>query len=90
VAASASGSGRGSYHHALFRAAQEQAPAGMTIDEFDIAALPAFHGDADLGADAVPVQVARLRTALRGSAAILVATPQYDGAVAGALSNAFA
>ena len=90
VAASAPGSGRGSYHHALFRSAREQAPAGMTIDEFDIAALPAFHEDGDHAAGEVPVPVARLRTALQGSAAILVATPQYDSGVAGSLSNAFA
>jgi EmrB/QacA subfamily drug resistance transporter len=91
VAASAPGSeDRGSYDRTLFRAAQEQAPAGMMIDEFDVAALPAFRGDGDLAAGAEPVQVARLRTALQGSQAILVATPQYDNGVAGALRNAFA
>ena len=94
VAASAPDSGRGSYHQALFRSARELAPAGMTIDEFDIAALPAFRGDGDGDGDPaageVPAQVARLRTALQGSAAILVATPQYDSGVAGSLSNAFA
>ncbi len=90
VAASAPGSDRWSYHNALFRSAREQAPAGMTIDEFDIAALPEFDGDGDSGADAEPTQVARLRSALRGSEAILVATPQYDSGVAGALRNAFA
>ncbi len=90
VAASAPGSDRGSYHRTLFRAAQEQAPAGMMIDEFDVAALPEFHRDGAYVAGAEPVQVARLRTALQGSEAILVATPQYDSGVAGALRNAFA
>ena len=90
VAASAPGSDRWSYHNALFRSAREQAPAGMIIDEFDIAALPAFDGDGDRAAGAPPAQVARLRSALQGSEAILVATPQYDSGVAGALSNAFA
>lgn len=92
VAASVPGSDRWSYHNALFRSAREQAPAGMTIDEFDIAALPEFGGagDGEPGAGAEAAQVARLRSALRGSEAILVATPQYDSGVAGALRNAFA
>ena len=90
VAASAPGAGRRSYHRGLFRAAQEQAPAGMMIDEFDVAALPAYPGDGSAAADAEPVQVARLRNALRQSEAILVATPQNDGDIGGAMKNAFA
>jgi EmrB/QacA subfamily drug resistance transporter len=90
VAASAPGAGRRSYHRGLFRTAQEQAPAGMMIDEFDVAVLPAYPGDGGPAADAEPVQVARLRSALRRSGAILVATPQDDGEIGGALKNAFA
>ena len=90
VAASAPGVGRRSYHRGLFRAAQDQAPAGMVIDEFDVAALPAYPGDGSPAAVAEPVQVARLRSALRRSEAILVASPQDDGNVGGALKNAFA
>jgi EmrB/QacA subfamily drug resistance transporter len=90
VAASAPSAGRRSYHRGLFRAAQEQAPAGMMIDEFDVAALPAYPGDGSPAADTEPVQVARLRSALRRSAAILVATPQNDGDIGGAMKNAFA
>ena len=90
VAASAPGAGRRSYHRGLFRAAQEQAPAGMMIDEFDVAALPDYPGDGSPAADAEPVQVARLRSALRRSEAILVATPQNDSDIGGAMKNAFA
>ena len=90
VAASAPGAGRRSYHRGLFRAAREQAPAGMMIDEFDVAALPAYPGDGSPAADAEPVQVARLRSAVRRSGAILVATPQSDGDIGGAMKNAFA
>jgi NAD(P)H-dependent FMN reductase len=90
VAASAPGAGRRSYHRGLFRAAQEQAPAGMTIDEFDVAALPAYPGDGSSAADAEPVQVVRLRHALRHAEAILVATPQDDADIGVALKNAFA
>ena len=90
VPVSVAGAGPGSYQHSLFRAAQEQAPAGMMIDEFDIGALPPYPaGDAAAG-DAEPLQVARLRSALRQSEAVLVATPQYDREVGGAMRNAFA
>lgn len=84
-----SGAGPDSYDRLLFEAAREQAPAGMVIDEFDIAALPAFEGDYAF-AGVEPAQVARLRVALRQSAAILVATPQYDSGAGGVLQNAFA
>ncbi len=83
------GAGSGSYDRLLFAAAREQAPEGMTIDEFDTAALPHYDGDgAVAGYEAAAV--GRLRAALRQSAAILVATPQYDSGASGALRNAFA
>ena len=91
VPVSVTGTGSSAYHRSLFRAAQEQAPAGMMIDEFDIGALPAYPGGDDGPAgDAEPVQVARLRSALRRSEAVLVATPQYDRAAGAAMRNAFA
>ena len=89
VPVSVAGAGSGSYQHSLFRAAREQAPAGMMIDEFDIGALPPYPGG-DAAGDAEPVQVARLRAALQRSEAVLVATPQYDREVGGAMRNAFA
>ena len=81
--------GGGSYDRLLFAAAHEQLPDGMTIDEFDIADLPVYDGDgASTGRE--PASVGRLRAALRQSAAILVATPQYDSGSSGPLRNAFA
>jgi EmrB/QacA subfamily drug resistance transporter len=90
VAASAPGAGRRSYQRSLFRAAQRQAPEGMTIDEFDVAALPDYPGDGVDRETAEPVQVERLRAALRRAGGVLVATPQYDGDVRTALRNALA
>ena len=90
VPASVAGAGPGSYQRSLFRAAQEQAPAGMMIDEFDIGALPDYPGDGQAVGDAEPVQVARLRSAMQHAEAVLVATPQYDRDVGGAMRNAFA
>ncbi len=90
VAASASAGGRRSYHRSLFRAAQRQAPEGMTIDEFDVASLPDYPGDGAATETAEPVQVEHLRAALRRAGAVLVATPQYEGDVRAALRNAFA
>jgi len=62
----------------------------MTIDEFDVASLPDYPGDGAAADEAEPVQVERLRAALRHAGAVLVATPQYEGDVRTALRNAFA
>jgi len=90
VAAGTAGGGRRSYRRSLFRAAQRQAPDGMTIDEFDVASLPEYPGDGRVAETAEPVQVERLRAALRRAGALLVATPQYESEVRAALRNAFA
>jgi EmrB/QacA subfamily drug resistance transporter len=77
----------GSYSRAMFRAAREEAPAGVVIDEFDVASLPLFRRGR--AADGEPASVDRLRTAIHESDAILMATPQYDRGARDALQNAF-
>ncbi|HUK76310.1 MAG TPA: NAD(P)H-dependent oxidoreductase, partial [Thermoleophilia bacterium] len=49
-----------------------------------------YPGDGQAVGDAEPVQVARLRSAMQHAEAVLVATPQYDRDVGGAMRNAFA
>lgn len=75
-----------SFNLGLLRASQEIAPAGMTIDIFDIAAIPLFNGD--LEAQGEPEPVAAFKAAIRASDALLIATPEYNYGMPGALKNA--
>jgi chromate reductase, NAD(P)H dehydrogenase (quinone) len=78
---------RGSYNHALLRAAAERLPAGVELAEFDrLAEIPAY--DSDLEEEGVPEAVEALRAAMREADAILVATPEYNHSIPGALKNA--
>jgi chromate reductase len=77
----------GSFNRALLRAAAELAPAGLTIDLFDgLGAIPPY--DADVEAQGDPAPVTALKTAIRETDALLIATPEYNYGVPGALKNA--
>lgn len=76
----------GSLNRAALRAAIELAPAGMTIEGFDIAPIPLYN--ADVEAAGVPEPVARFKAALADADAILVVTPEYNSSVPGVLKNA--
>jgi chromate reductase len=78
---------RGSVNRALLAAAAHHLPAGTRLVVWDgLAALPPFDEDAEAGP--VPAAVADLRAALAGADALLVATPEYNGTLPGALKNA--
>lgn len=78
---------RDSYNHALLREAAERLPAGAELVEFErLAEIPPY--DADLEAEATPDAVAELRQAMREADAVLVATPEYNHSIPGALKNA--
>ncbi|HET7573675.1 MAG TPA: NAD(P)H-dependent oxidoreductase, partial [Solirubrobacterales bacterium] len=78
---------RGSYNHALLRAAAERLPAGAELVEFDrLGEIPPY--DADLEEGIVPEAVEALREAMREADAVLVATPEYNHSIPGALKNA--
>jgi chromate reductase len=80
---------RDSYNHALLRQAAERLPAGAELVEFDrLREIPPY--DADLEADGVaaPAAVAALREAMREADAVLIATPEYNHSIPGALKNA--
>ncbi|HEX8050331.1 MAG TPA: NADPH-dependent FMN reductase [Solirubrobacterales bacterium] len=78
---------RGSYNHALLREAAERLPAGAELVEFDrLGEIPPY--DADLEALETPAAVADLRRAMREADAVLVATPEYNHSIPGALKNA--
>jgi chromate reductase len=78
---------RGSYNHALLREAAERLPAGAELVEFDrLREIPPY--DADVEAEGTPEPVAALRQAMREADAVLVATPEYNHSIPGALKNA--
>jgi len=77
---------KGSLNRMLLRAAVELAPAGMTIETFDLSEIPLYNGDVE--AQGAPPPVAALKDAIRASDALLVATPEYNYGVPGVLKNA--
>jgi chromate reductase len=79
---------RGSYNHALLRRAAERLPAGVELVEFDrLGEIPAYDADLEGGGPA-PAAVEALRAAMREADAVLIATPEYNHSIPGALKNA--
>jgi chromate reductase len=76
---------RASYNTALLRAAAELIPPGMTLEIFDLAPLPLFNADAE---KPFPEAVVEFRTRLAQVDALLIATPEYNSSISGALKNA--
>jgi chromate reductase len=82
---------RDSYNSALLRAATERLPGGVDFVSFDrLAEIPAYDADLEESGDAgdAPAAVADLRTAMREADAVLIATPEYNSSIPGALKNA--
>ena len=71
----------------LLRLAAEELPEGAELEVYDeLAEIPPFDNDlVDLPPDAVE----RLKDAIAGADALLVATPEYNGSIPGQLKNAF-
>ncbi len=79
---------RGSYSSGLLRASQELAPAGSEVELYEgMAGLPAYNEDLDVEGSA-PEPVADLRGRIAAADALLLATPEYNGSLPGALKNA--
>jgi len=77
---------RGSHNRRLLRAAERELDPGVTFEEWaGLAGLPAF--DEDLEASP-PRTVRDLLDAIEGADALLIATPEYNASVPGALKNA--
>lgn len=77
---------RGSYNRRLLGEAARLAPAGVRVELWEgLRDLPHFDQDIE---DDPPGPVARLRAALRAADALLVATPEYNSSLPGALKNA--
>jgi chromate reductase len=77
---------QGSYNRGLLRAAEELAPDWVEVHFFDIGTLPFFNEDLEAAGD--PEEVRRFKEDIRNANAVLIATPEYNGAVPGVLANA--
>ena len=77
---------QGSYNRGLLRAAGEFAPDWVKVQFFDISTLPFFNEDLEAAGD--PEAVRHFKEAISRANAILIATPEYNGAVPGVLANA--
>lgn len=76
----------GSLNRLLLRAAGEEAPAEVELVPWDgLAGIPAYDGDSEAPA---PATVDAFRAALSDADAVLIATPEYNGSIPGALKNA--
>lgn len=75
-----------SYNRALLAHAAKTAPAGMTIDVFDLKPIPMF--DEDVEAQGYPEPVARLHAAVAAADGVLICTPEYNSGIPGVLKNA--
>jgi chromate reductase len=83
-----SGSLRAASHNtALLRAAAELTPEGVVLELYpSLETLPPYNEDRDT--DSPPAEVQRLRDAIAGADALLVATPEYNTTMPGQLKHA--
>jgi len=77
---------RGSFNRSLLRAAVELAPAGMTIEPFDLIEVPLYNGDVEAAGD--PPAVAALKAAIAAADGVLFVTPEYNHGVPAVTKNA--
>ena len=78
---------RDSYNARLLRAAASELPPGTEFEVWDgIRELPYY--DEDIDVDPAPHTVRDLREAVAAADALLIATPEYNASIPGALKNA--
>ncbi|HKZ08935.1 MAG TPA: NADPH-dependent FMN reductase [Methylomirabilota bacterium] len=77
---------KGSFNRGLLRAAGEMLPEGMTLDVYELGAIPLYNGDVE--AQGVPEPVQDFQRRIEAADALLFATPEYNYSMAGVLKNA--
>lgn len=77
---------KASYNTATLNAARELSPDGMTIETFDLSAIPLYNDD--LSTAGFPEPVRQFRDRIVASDALLIITPEYNYSIPGVLKNA--
>jgi len=77
---------QGSFNRATLRTAQELAPAGLTIEPFDITPIPLYNED--VRQQGFPPVVEELRAKIKQADGLLIVTPEYNYSIPGVLKNA--
>jgi len=78
---------RDSHNSKLLLAARDLLPGDVEFELYDeLKAVPPYDEDDDV--EPAPAAVARLRDAIAGADALLIATPEYNSSVPGQLKNA--
>jgi chromate reductase len=76
---------KNSYNTALLTTAMDLMPPGMQLEIFDLSPIPMFNQDDEAP---FPKAVADFRLRLAQADALLIATPEYNASITGALKNA--
>jgi chromate reductase len=76
----------GSLNTAALRAAAELLPEGMTLEIYDLSAIPMYNADVD--ANGTPDAVQDFKNRIAAADALLIATPEYNYSIPGVLKNA--
>jgi chromate reductase, NAD(P)H dehydrogenase (quinone) len=77
---------RSSFNRGLLVAAQEVAPAGVTIEILDLSPIPFYN--ADVEALGLPATVVELRERIAAADALLLTVPEYNHSFTAVLKNA--
>jgi chromate reductase, NAD(P)H dehydrogenase (quinone) len=78
---------RASFHRGLIRAARELAPESVMVEPYEqLDEIPFFNQDVEDQGDPTPVK--DFKEEIRRADAVLIATPEYDYAIPGVLTNA--
>jgi chromate reductase len=78
---------RASFHRGLIRAARELAPDDVTVEPYELLdEIPFFNQDVENLGNPAPVK--RFKEMIGQADAVLIATPEYDYAIPGVLTNA--
>ena len=77
---------KGSYNRMALRAAGDLLPPGMTLETFDLTAIPPYNED--VRALGFPAPVQEFRDRIAAADALLIVTPEYNYSMPGVLKNA--
>jgi chromate reductase len=77
---------KGSFNRRLLQVAREELPERARLELADIAGIPIYDGDVESAG--LPASVRTLKQQIRTADALLIATPEYNYSVPGALKNA--